>query len=437
MNKAQYLSTAVASGGNGLYPLSTQGLNFIQDQVALLEVLSKIGGKNYTLLKPYKDDKTGRTYDGYIVVNGELLTLSYAPNFGNGIRIKERRENIVADGTTYREARIYRWAEYEANYIKGVNLNAADYPLIKTNDQLAQMLQDYTAVGGELAKKLTVISTDSLTRVQLDALKDNVRVNCRKGSFALNGAPEYTINVYHHSDDNITQEQILPDSRRFVRYWNPNKKEWGGFFFATENLHIDVKVVRGSTVYIRHGYIPDGVQLVLLRKKKRSRKRRSGGDTGTNENWKNKSALRQPKNQYVHFKGIILSTSSPNNWYVPKCIGVCDPVDNGLIGKELGSLCEDMIVPVGNYTQVAAANRLYKVVGTRVKASHKANRPKTQACCYARIALQFADAGRTYKSAGGEMARMKYRLWFDQRDVIQDGVKVDKITIVRRGFSVD
>ncbi len=96
-----------------------------------------------------------------------------------------------------------------------------------------------------------------------------------------------------------------------------------------------------------------------------------------------------------------------------------------------------MIVASGSLAEIAAGNGLYKVVGTRVKASRKGTKPKTQACCYARIALQFAAAGKTFKSAGGEMARMKYRLWFEQRDVIRNGIKIDKKTVVRRGFSAD
>ncbi len=368
-----------------------------------------------------------------VVIDGEVLRLKAAPKPGNGIQIRETTENIVADGTTYREARIYRYAEYVPTYTRNVTglYPASGFSMIETNDQLAKKLLDYTAVNSDLAKKLTVLSTDSLTRVQLDAQKDNVRLNCRKGCVRLNGADEYTINVYRHSANNITQEQVLPDLRRYVRYWNATAKTWGGFFPVTENLHIDIKVVKGSTVYIRHGFIPEGVQLVLLRKKKRSRKRRSGGTTGTNATWKGKSMLRQPKNQYVHYRGVILSTSSPNNWYVPKCIGVTDREDNNLIGKELGRICEDMIVMVdGGVPGIAAENGLYKVVGTRVKASKKGTKPRTQACCYARIALQFAAAGRTFKSAGGEMARMKYRLWFHLDK------KTGK-TIVRRGFSAD
>lgn len=427
MNRAEYLSTTVKDGGNGLYPLSTQGLSFIQDQINFLQAFALIGGKRYILRE------SSATTDGIVVIDGEVLPLKGNRATATAIRVCERSENITADGTTYREARIYRYAEYTGSYTPNVpNLYpAAGFLVVQSNDQLANKLQEYTAVNSELAKKLTILSTDSLTRVQLDAQKDNVRLNCRKGCVALNGATEYTINVYRHSADNITQEQILPDLRRYVRYWDSGRKMWGGFFPVTENFHIDVKVVKGTTVYIRHGFIPEGVQLVLLRKKKRSRKRRSGGTTGTNVAWKGKSMLRQPKNQYVHYKGVILSTSSPNNWYVPKCIGVTDKEDNNLIGKELGTICSDMIVMVnGGVPGIAAENGLYKVVGTRVKASKKGSRVKTQASCYARIALQFAAAGKTFKSAGGEMARMKYRLWFHLDK------KTNK-TLVRRGFSAD
>lgn len=429
MNRAEYLSTAVASGGNGLYPLSTQGLSFIQDQITFLQAFARIGGKYYILLRPTA------TTDGIIVIDGEVLPLRAAKNPNIGIQVMQMKENITADGTNYREARIYRYAQYVGTAFLEPDPVKEQYPAsmftdITTNDQLAKKLQDYLAVNSELAKKLTVLSTDNLTRVQLDAQKDNVRLNCRTGCIPLNGATEYTINVYRHSANNITQEQILPDLRRFVRYWDSSASKWGGFFPITENLHIDVKVVKGSTVYVRHGFIPEGVQLVLLRKKKRSRKRRSGGTTGTNADWRGKTMLRQPKNQYVHYKGVILSTSAPNTWYVPKCIGVTDTEDNNLIGKELGAICSDMIVAIGSIQEIAAGNGLYKVIGTRVKASQKGSRPKTQGSCYARIALQFANAGKTYKSAGGEMARMKYRLWFHLDK------KTNK-TVVRRSFSAD
>ena len=111
MNKAQYLSTSADQGGNGLYPLSVQTLNFIQEQINLLQNLAQIGGKRYILMKP-----TAET-DGIIVIDGEVLPLQATDNPGNGIRIEQITEDILADGTTYKEARVRRYARYVKNYV--------------------------------------------------------------------------------------------------------------------------------------------------------------------------------------------------------------------------------------------------------------------------------------------------------------------------------
>ena len=102
-----------------------------------------------------------------MVIDGEVLRFKAAAKPGNGIQIRETTENIVADGTTYREARIYRYAEYVPTYTKNVPglYPASGFSMIETNDQLAKKLLDYTAVNSDLAKKLTVLSTDSLTHV--------------------------------------------------------------------------------------------------------------------------------------------------------------------------------------------------------------------------------------------------------------------------------
>lgn len=426
MNKAEYLSTLVENEGNGLYPLSTQGLNFIQDQIAALQSLALIGGKRYILRQPQPIPGTNKCKDGLVVIDGELLPLALGSTAMkiNGIKVVERKEPITADGTTYEGARTYRNAVCVSYYYDGdPNLYpASGFAVLQSNDALTKKLQDYAAINSELAKKLTVSSTSTLTRTQLDGMTDNIRLNCRKGCFELNGATEYTINVYRHSAENITQEQILPDMQRYVRYWDYGKKAWGGFSPMTDNLHIDVKVVNGTTVYVRHGFIPEGAQLVLLRKKKRSKKRRSGGADVKNTKFRGKVVRRLGKNQYVHYKGVILSTSKPNQWYVPKCIGVSDKSSNTLIGKELATICRELIVERTNAAN-PAKDGVFNVVGTTIKASAKGH--GSQSSCYARVAIQFAQAGRTYKGAGGEMVQLKYRLWFDT-----------KKSVVRRAFSV-
>ena len=88
------------------------GLSFIQDQITFLQAFARIGGKRYILLAPTA------TADGVVVIDGEVLRFKAAA--GQRHSDPETTENIVADGTTYREARIYRYAEYVPTYTKNV-----------------------------------------------------------------------------------------------------------------------------------------------------------------------------------------------------------------------------------------------------------------------------------------------------------------------------
>lgn len=131
------------------------------------------------------------------------------------------------------------------------------------------------------------------------------------------------------------QTAILPDGSRYERCYDPEAATWSNWQSDTPmSVHIEAKVVRG-TVYLRHGNLPAGASIVLLRKKRRSQWRRTG-------------AVRQrraPKTQYVHFKGITLSTGTPGQWYVPKCVAAdaCFHAYETLIGKELPTLCRTLL----------------------------------------------------------------------------------------------
>ena len=86
MNRAQYLSTAVENGGNGLYPLSTQALSFIQEQINFLQAFALIGGKRYILRNPTATD------DGVVVIDGEVLPLKGNPASAAAIQVTEKAE---------------------------------------------------------------------------------------------------------------------------------------------------------------------------------------------------------------------------------------------------------------------------------------------------------------------------------------------------------
>lgn len=404
MNKAQYTSTSVADGGNGMYPLSTQTLSFIQSQIELLQALAAIGGKRYILKEPADGSI------GIVVIDGEVLPLAATPTTGKGIKVTEERQNIVADGTTYVEARIVRSAKYVATYTPNTpDLYAAsEFNNFATNQALFSTMQNLKLIADNLNARLYV-ATGIYSRAQLDVQLTNIRLHCKAGSAVINGAAEYTINVYRNGNT-CTQEQILPNMQRYKREYDFAKKAWGEFTAVTENLHIEVKIKDRTTVYVRHGVIPEGVELVLLRKKRRSKHRRTGGSNTTNELYKGKKMKRQPKNQYVHFKGIVLSTGEPNKWYVPKCVAVADEERDGdLIGKEMPTLCQSLIY----YDKTSSVGEsIYTVQHSRKKCSLRGEAENTQAEVYAKIGLQFAVSDTRRKSSGGEMVKMKYRLWW-------------------------
>ena len=400
-----------------MYPLSTQTLDFIQSQIELLQSLAQIGGKRYIL----KESANGAL--GIVVIDGEVLPLANTRGTNKAIKIIEQRADVVADGTTYAEARIYRSAKYVPTYTENTpNLYPiSDFHKLSTNEALLSITQNYSPVIESIDARLYVV-TGVYSRTQLDGQLTNMRLHCKTGSAVINGASEYTINVYRNGGT-LTQEQILPNMQRYKREYDFAKKQWGEFTAVTENLHIEVKIKNRTTVYVRHGVIPEGVELVLLRKKRRSKKRRSGGSRTTNVNYKGKTMFRQPKNQYVHFKGIVLSTGTPNQWYVPKCVAVADEVtDKKLIGKELPTLCQSLIYE-------DQKGRL-SVQHTSKKCSYRGDVMGTQAEVYAKIGLQFAVSDARRKSSGGEMVRMKYRLWWHT-------VGSTKRHYQLRGFSVE
>lgn len=417
MNKAQYLSTSPETGGNGRYPLSTQGLNFVQSQIELLQELSRIGGKRYILKQPVGNEV------GYIVIDNELLPLSGSSS-GKGIKVYEERQDIQADGETYTAARIIRYAQYQANYTANTPdlYDANGFKVLPTNPELDRRITELEGLRSLIAARLE-IRTGIFTAVQINNLFDNVRLQCRRGSVSLNGADTYTLNVYRTGStaangtvESVTQEQILPDLRRFTRQYDPDNQTWSKWTFCTDNFHIDVKVVDGTTVWVRHGEVPVGVELVLLRKKKRSHWRRTGGNNATPDN-RGIKARRQSKNQYVHYKGVILTLGTPNKWYVPKCKSVGKAEYNSLIGKELGSICGGLI---GGTTKRKVRGTSIKFQKPEVLTGHAAaaynGRMPWKTSAYAKIGLQFAAAGATYKGAGGEMVKMKYRVWFHKEE---------------------
>ena len=405
MNRAQYTSTLVTGGNNGKYPLSTQTLAFIQSQIELLQTLAQIGGARYILKEP----ENGRI--GIVVIDGEVLPLAAEPQTGSAIKIIEEKIDITADGNVYAEARITRSANYVADYSENVeNLyRVADFGNFATNEELYTRLQELEDYSQGIESRLFVAS-GVYSESSINAQRTNMRLHCQTGSAILNGATEYTINVYRNGNK-CTQEQILMDMRRYKREYDFDKGEWGEFTAVTQSLNIEVKVSRKNIVEVRHGVLPQGAKLILLRKKRRSKKRRSGGGDTINPKYEGVVINRSPKNAYVHYKEIVLSTGNPGEWYQPRCVSCASDAAGWVEGNILGGItgiCYSLYAWRGDGKYKGA----YKVRGTSKWWSAKARVEGTIAEAYVKIGLQLiVEDPKTGVCERGEMARLKYRMW--------------------------
>lgn len=417
MKTAAYISTTTATGGSGKYPLSTQALDFIQSQILLLENLSLVGGKRYILKEP------DGTSSGIVVIDGEALVLSAKPMRTPSTKyviVKTEKQNIEADGETYIEARTIRTASYsndkfgqETYEINSFSSFASNATLESRIKQLPETVLTY--LQDVMAEKLSALQISGVTQSQLDSAKTPCIISCQN-SITMFGQSNYNLHVKAMGGI-VYQELTMPDSTQYVRTFRG--AAWSKWDRITENLHIEAKVVRG-VVYLRHGQLPPDASVLLLRKKHRSRFRRTGGSHSYSHNV-GKRDLRQPKTQYVHFKGIVLSQGEPNKWYVPKCISVADKlVDGSLIDKELSSLCRSLITPVTKQNGLLTYSG-FRIQGVRNIVTFGKGKGR-QNKGFASIAVQVAThKDNRSKTAGGEMVKMKYRIQ-KKREKLPDNV---------------
>lgn len=417
MKTAVYTEAVTATGGVGKYPLSTETLDFIQDQIKLLELLAGLGGSNYILKAP-----DGTNPGVAVVVNAqkqtEVLEIGPRPLYSVAVKyltVTTTKEDIKADDETYKEARIYRTAQftntkgaesYDINsFVNIKNKMLGEFPtntLLSTRiDNMPQTVLNY--LKDVLAEKLTAKTITGLTSKQLDGLKTPCVLSCTASVALFSGVTDYTVVITTQGSKMVRQEVIQGMDCHYVRTFDGTN--WGVWAQKTETaMHLDVKIV-GTKVYLRHGALGSDCDIVLLRKKKRSAYRSTGGAKSYSKN-KGVRKKRQPKNQYVHFKGIRLSKGTPGKWYVPKCISIDDPSTNSnMIGKELPTLCSSLFyVGHGGY---------YRMQGLRKKIVLKTTTNVKGTChkAYAPIGVQIARLNATGgKDSGGEIVRMKYRV---------------------------
>lgn len=409
MQTASYVSTVTVTGGAGKYPLSTQTLDFIQGQVLLLQHLALIGGKRYVLREP--DGET----PGVVVIDGEVMLLSAQPVRGDGTRyvcVTTETIDVEADGETYVAARCVRRACYTS--VKGGECyDVNEFDNFSTNTTLSAQVKQLpstvlTYLRDVISQKLSFLDVKGLTQEKLDGLVVPCLLSC-EDSLMIGGASRYSLMVTCQGGQ-VRQEVKLVDGREYYRIYDGDA--WDGWRQMSENLHLEVRVT-GDRVWLRHGFLPEGMSLVLLRKRRRGKWRSTGGDNALEKN-RGKRVARRQKTQYVHYKGIVLSKGLAGKWYEPYCTGVMDEKeDRELIDRKIPELCRSLV-------QEKEEN-VWRVQGVRNRVSLR-NGKGYQHKAYVPMGIQLCRlSGSHGKDPGGEMVFLKYRV-FRERVKSDDGV---------------
>lgn len=130
------------------FPLSTQALSFMQDMIMATAQLALIGGDNYILSGcTITGDNVS---DGVIVINGEVMPFKGGAKV-NTITIVEEPIQVSANGLTFENARVKRYAKFAS----GTGANYYPWSIFQplpTNEQLEKAKATVEYVDQEIAK---------------------------------------------------------------------------------------------------------------------------------------------------------------------------------------------------------------------------------------------------------------------------------------------
>ena len=146
MNKQNF------KNGNAMFPISTDALDFMQEQTLLVARLTELAGP-YVIISQPANGKAG-----LCVFDGELLPLS-GDAAATHIGVTEVKTDITAHGTTYRDARVTREAVYGTS-----GAPASSFVV----------LDNMSALKSAIANLTTALNTEGTTRARHDIPKGTV-----------------------------------------------------------------------------------------------------------------------------------------------------------------------------------------------------------------------------------------------------------------------
>ena len=122
------------NNGNQKFPLSTEALNFIQEQIKLVYGLTNLAGENIIVRQ------SSATETGLVVFDGELLPLTGSPS--QYITIAESTEQMTVEGKFVGNVRIIRTATYTLTKSDSVTTKESDaFRIVKSIATLMSELE--------------------------------------------------------------------------------------------------------------------------------------------------------------------------------------------------------------------------------------------------------------------------------------------------------
>lgn len=110
MNTANYLTAVNRAGEAGHYPLSTETLDFIQQQIGLLSNLAKLSGTKTVMLKTPTTTETGVAILSGEVVEVARLSAPLVPNASYKLELNQTTVDVSTADDVYKGARTMRVA---------------------------------------------------------------------------------------------------------------------------------------------------------------------------------------------------------------------------------------------------------------------------------------------------------------------------------------
>lgn len=212
MNKQNF------KNGNAMFPISTDALEFMQEQNFLVARLTELAGP-YVIISQPANGKAG-----LCVFDGELLPLS-GDAAATHIGVTEVKTDIIAHGTTYRDARVTREAVYGTS---GAPVSSF------------VVLDNMAALKSAIADLTTALNTEATTRAKHDIPKGTV-IDWY-GTIVVSNMPDSFLpcgKIVVGSLDQVHTEQTLWQNKmhgglEFAEGYNGNGyyyriKSWNGY----------------------------------------------------------------------------------------------------------------------------------------------------------------------------------------------------------------